>query len=114
MRELLAAAAPHRSVDLVALQAGVDEALASVPRIRADDSRPRSYAIRRCTLINTVQRRSRYYGLADEVLAFCLAAGCETLGGLDLAELEALSRWLDNLIAQQLDACDSPLAPPAR
>ena len=114
VRTLLATASPPRSLDLVALQHGVEEALATVPQLRAENRWVGSYPIRRCTLLNEVRRKTRYFGLEDEATGFCLAAGCETPGGLELAQLEALSRWLDGLIAQQDMACDSPMAPPAR
>lgn len=114
VRQLLAAAQPPRHPDLEALQAGVEGALARVPGLRLDDRHARSYPIRRRQLICHVARQARYFGLGDEVMGFCLAADCTSPGGLELAELEALAHWLDQLVAQQLDACDSDLAPPAR
>lgn len=96
------------------LRASIDAALAEVPAIRMAAEQPAAYPIFRRRLLCLVSQKSKHYGLADEVLAFTLAAGYETANGLDLAQLEALDRWLDGIIDRLQMACDSPDSPPAR
>jgi hypothetical protein len=99
---------------LAALQPSIDAALSDVPTIRRLLDSPAAYPIIRRRLLVQVQQKRKHYALDDEVLAFTLTVGKETPAGLDLAELEALNRWLDGVIDRLDHACDSPDAPPAR
>lgn len=72
------------------------------------------YPIRRKTLLARIRFTARtqgMYALVDDYVATCAAS---SLNGLDAEALQALDEWLERCVQSMQEACDWPLAPPAR
>lgn len=72
------------------------------------------YPIRRKHLLARVRATSRSYGFADHVTDFVLANGADSVVGLDVDALDALTGWLEDMVETLQAANDWEHVPPAR